>query len=148
MWAFGSLHHTHNPARAIAAAVRLLRPNGGQLRAMVYSRHCWKRFDLLHTQGPWTPGPKGDHTVTDGSEASPGSPVTFTYSLREARELFESGPLRVNSVTKTHVFRYAIEPYRRGVYELDAKFVGMTDKELADLEEELGWHTLLHCVRE
>lgn len=86
--------------------------------------------------------------MTDGSEASPGSPITFTYSVREARELFErSGALRVASISKTHVFRYAIEPYRRGLYEPDAKFASMTPEHIRDLEEELGWHTLVHCVR-
>jgi ubiquinone/menaquinone biosynthesis C-methylase UbiE len=52
VYSWGVLHHTPDPAKAIAEAVRVLAP-GGSLRMMLYHRHswvaaaAWVRFCLL-----------------------------------------------------------------------------------------------------
>lgn len=146
VWAFGSLHHTQNPAAAVHQAFQALK-SGGVIKAMVYSRVSWKRFNLLHEYGPWTPGRDGDATITWHSEASYGSPTTHCYSLNEARKLLEDAGFVHVSVQKTHIFRYDIEAYAEGRYKLQKCWESMAAEDVRDLEEELGWHTLIEGTK-
>ena len=146
VWAFGSFHHTRTPQRAMQQAYAALK-TGGTLRAMVYSRVSWKRFDLLHTHGPWTPGREGDTTVAWGSEAARGSPITHSFSLNEARGLAVEAGFESAEVRKTHIFRYDIEAYKDGRYELAAEWANVSEADVRDLEEELGWHTLISACK-
>ena len=147
VWAFGSFHHTSTPQRAMQQAFSALK-SGGTLRAMVYSRVSWKRFDLLHQHGPWTLGREGDSTVAWHSEASYGSPITHSFSLNEAKELaIEAGFNSIN-VRKAHIFRYDIEAYNEGRYELAPEWTNVSEADVRDLEEELGWHTLISANKE
>ncbi len=57
VYSWAVLHHTPNPARALAEAQRVLAPNG-KLKLMLYHRHswvalaAWTRFCLLRGK-PW-----------------------------------------------------------------------------------------------
>ena len=114
---------------------------------MVYSRVSWKRFDLLHTHGPWVPGREGDATVAWHSEAAHGSPITHSYSLREARHLTHYAGFANVEVRKAHIFRYDIEAYKDGRYEIVPEWKNVSDSDVGDLEEELGWHTLISATK-
>lgn len=146
VWAFGSFHHTSHPAKAMAQAWAALKP-GGQLRAMVYSKLSWKRFDLLHHHGPWTPGRDGDATVEWHSEAAHGSPITYSFSLRQARDLCLDAGFVEPTVRKAHIFRYKIAPYQEGRYELRDEWANVSASDLLDLEAEMGWHTLVKALK-
>jgi ubiquinone/menaquinone biosynthesis C-methylase UbiE len=51
VYSWGVLHHTPDTARAVAEAVRVLRP-GGRLCMMVYARHAWVSYGLWVRNGP------------------------------------------------------------------------------------------------
>jgi SAM-dependent methyltransferase len=146
VWAFGSIHHTASPANAMRQAWGALK-SGGQIRCMVYSKISWKRFDLLHRLGPWSPARSGDGTVCHNSEAVQGSPITFTYSLSEAAALAMQAGFEVVDISKAHIFRYEIVAYQQGKYEPEEIWKNVSKEDLQDLEAELGWHTLIKAIK-
>lgn len=112
VWAFGTVHHTPHPTAALRAAYDVLVP-GGELRLMVYHKRAWKwlwaalKYRTLDL----------DKLIPMCSEAQSGSPVTYAYTMKEARELVESVGFKVYACWVDHIFPYRIGPYRRGEYK-------------------------------
>jgi SAM-dependent methyltransferase len=85
VYSWGVLHHSPNPAAAIAEVHRVLRP-GGIARIMIYHKWSlvgymlWTRYALLRLR-PWM-------TLTQVYARHLESPGTKAYSLREAARLF------------------------------------------------------------
>jgi ubiquinone/menaquinone biosynthesis C-methylase UbiE len=85
VYAWGVLHHTSNPARALAEIHRVLKP-GGECRAMLYHRaslvglQVYLRFGLLAGR-PFAPL----HELMSGHVQSPGARA---FRREEARALF------------------------------------------------------------
>jgi ubiquinone/menaquinone biosynthesis C-methylase UbiE len=90
VYAFGSLHHSPDTARAFREAARVLRP-GGEMRAMIYHSPSWTAFNLwlYHGLGKLRPWRSLKQVVFDHLE----SPGTKVYSVPEARELFRQAGL-------------------------------------------------------
>lgn len=89
-YSFGVLHHTPNTPRALAELVRVIKP-GGELKVMLYHRHCltafkvWVKHALLKGQ-PWRDlrWAMWNHMESLG---------TKSYSRSEFREMLTALPL-------------------------------------------------------
>jgi SAM-dependent methyltransferase len=85
VYSWGVLHHSPDPAAAIAEVHRVLRP-GGIAKIMIYHKWSlvgymlWTRYGLLHLR-PWL-------SLTQVYARHLESPGTRAYSLRDARRLF------------------------------------------------------------
>ena len=106
IWAWGSLHHTPDPSR-------VLKRQGGLLRAMVYHRFSTKGLRLWREAG--FPA-DFDAAVALGSEAQVRCPLTRTYTRRGARRLLEGAGFWVKRLMVRHIFPWRVEDYRRGEY--------------------------------
>jgi SAM-dependent methyltransferase len=85
VYSWGVLHHSPDPAAAVAEVHRVLRP-GGVAKIMIYHKWSlvgymlWTRYALLRLR-PWL-------TLTQVYARYLESPGTRAYSLREAQRLF------------------------------------------------------------
>jgi ubiquinone/menaquinone biosynthesis C-methylase UbiE len=141
VYSFGVIHHTPRPDRALAE-MRALAARGGTLKLMVYHRNSWKVLSIVVAQGHgrfWNM----DELVAEHSEAQTGSPVTFTYTRREARELVEHSGFRVQELQVDHVFPYRIRDYLEYRYVKEPYFRWMPEPLFRAFEHRLGWHLLV-----
>lgn len=141
VYSFGVLHHTPHPDRAIAALRPFLSPEG-ELRIMLYSKVSYKLFWIMKEEGIWDMG-RMDELIARNSEAQTGCPVTYTYTFDEVRALLSG--FEILDMRKAHVFTWEVEAYRRHEYVKDPAWAGVDDARLAELEKELGWHTLIRA---
>jgi ubiquinone/menaquinone biosynthesis C-methylase UbiE len=84
VYSWGVLHHTPDTRRAIAEAVRVLRP-GGRICVMVYSRHSWVSYGLWLRHGPLSRRPT--RTIADVLYHHMESLGTKGYTKRELRSM-------------------------------------------------------------
>jgi|RhiMethySRZTD1v2_1073278.scaffolds.fasta_scaffold63669_2 SAM-dependent methyltransferase len=140
-YSFGVVHHTPRPDRAVAEIRQLLAPQG-ELRLMVYSRVSYKLFWLMHEQGTWDLG-RIDEVIARHSEAQTGCPVTYTYTFDDMTTLLAG--FEVVDIRKAHIFTWDVDAYVRYEYVKDPAWANVGDAELAALEKELGWHTLVRA---
>jgi ubiquinone/menaquinone biosynthesis C-methylase UbiE len=141
VYSFGVIHHTPRPERALAEMRALMAP-GGTLKLMIYHRRSWKVFWIVAAQGHgrlW----KTDELVAEHSEAQTGSPVTFSYTRSEARELVESSGFRVQDLWVDHVFPYRIRDYVQYRYVREPYFRWMPEPLFRAFERRFGWHLLV-----
>lgn len=75
-----------------------------------------------------------------------GCPITHTFSIRESRELCDT--FQFVEVRKAHIFRFDVEAYKKGQYVVRDEWKGLSEKEIADMEEEIGWHTMIQANKE
>lgn len=139
IYSFGVIHHTPHPERVIAAIAKRLKP-GGELRLMIYARYSWKVMWIYLRHGwrePWNLR----RLAAKYSEAEIGSPVSYIYSFREARELL--GGLEIRSMAKDHIFPYHIPDYVQYRYVKNWYFRFLPDSWFRALEKGLGWHLLV-----
>jgi len=139
VYAFGVLHHTPNPAHALAEIRKYLGPQS-ELRIMLYAKWSWKVLWILCTYGRgafW----RLSECVQTYSEAQFSCPVTFCYSCREIRVLLRD--FQIVEMRKDHIFPYRIAPYTRYRYERVWYFRWMPRWLFRWLERRLGWHTLV-----
>ena len=114
---------------------------------MVYSRVSYKLFFLMRETGIWDMG-GADRLIAEYSEAQSGCPISHTYTPDGVRALVESsGPFEVLRVEKAHIFPYSIPEYTRGELVRAPEWANVTDEQMAELEKELGWHTLVVARR-
>jgi SAM-dependent methyltransferase len=100
VYSWGVLHHTPNPPRAIAEAIRVLRP-GGRLCVMLYARHSWVSYGFwvrhaLLAGRPWRSLSEvlARHMESEGTKA---------YTKRELRPLFTGlSDLRLDKVATAY----------------------------------------------
>lgn len=144
VWAWGSVHHTPHPGRAVWNAANCLKP-GGELRLMVYHRLSTKALRLWALAG----FPRDfDAAVARHSEAQPDCPVTHTYTRRMARHLVEGPGLVVESVRVAHIFPWQGDPYGRHEYRKGLPWRWTPGWLFRLLERTMGWHLLVVGRRE
>eukprot|EP00914_Ancora_sagittata_P007804 GHVO01015263.1.p2 GENE.GHVO01015263.1~~GHVO01015263.1.p2 ORF type:complete len:112 (-),score=8.94 GHVO01015263.1:219-554(-) len=81
-------------------------------------------------------------TIRHFAEAQAGCPVAYVYSHGDVRRLL-APHFQARSITKSHIFTYDIDAYKQGRLEKDAAWKDVSDRQLSQLERELGWHTLV-----
>ena len=128
VYSFGVLHHTPEPARAVANVRRAMGPDS-EFRLMMYAKNSWKNIMIEHG--------------FDQPEAQSGCPVAYTYTHDELRELLHD--FEVLEIRQEHIFPYVIEKYIRYEYEWQPWFKAMPREMFSALERSLGWHTLVRC---
>ena len=143
IYSFGVIHHTVNPDKVLAAIKTLCYPTT-MLKVMVYSKFSYKIFNLLHEKS-WDMSQMSE-VIRVNSEAQFGCPVTFTYSIDEARQLFEKAGFEVKKIWKDHIFRFKFPEYKDNVYVVDDVFKNMPESEFQQMSKELGWHTLIEAT--
>ena len=142
VYAFGVIHHSPHPER-IVDEIRKYMNAESELRLMVYSRVSYKLFWIMREENVWDMS-RIDEIVARNSEAQTGCPVTYTYTPDGIRTLLKD--FRVVDIAKAHIFTWDVAAYRRYEYKKDPAWAAVSDEELARLEKELGWHTLVRAV--
>ncbi len=143
IYSFGVIHHTPHPEHVVKALAQRLKPDG-EARIMIYARHSWKVLWIYLLYGwrePWN----WRNLVAKYSEDQIGSPVSYVYSKREARNLL--GELEIVSITKDHIFPYRIADYVQYRYVKNWYFRWMPNSCFRWLERRLGWHLLIVARR-
>jgi 2-polyprenyl-3-methyl-5-hydroxy-6-metoxy-1,4-benzoquinol methylase len=138
VYAFGVIHHTPHPERVLEQLRNYVRP-GTILKIMVYHRRSWKVFWTVMKYG------KGnfrnvEEIVARHSEAQTGSPVTYTYTRREARRLLEGHGFRVTEMWVDHIFPYRVSEYVQYRYRRALGFRLIPRPLFRWLERRFGWH--------
>jgi ubiquinone/menaquinone biosynthesis C-methylase UbiE len=105
VYSWGVLHHTPDTPRAVAEALRVLRP-GGRICVMVYARHAWVSYGLWLRHGPLSRRPL--RSIADVLHHHMESIGTKGYTKREARRMFAGlRELRVEKVATPYDANYA-----------------------------------------
>ena len=130
VYAFGVIHHTPHPRRAIEEIMRYMRA-GSELRLMLYAKVSWKNL-LVHLERAQP-------------EAQPGCPVAYTYTARGVRELLRG--LDVISIRKDHIFPWSIPEYVQHRYRKVWYLRWMPPLLFRMCERLLGWHLLIVARR-
>ncbi len=136
VYSFGVIHHTPNPERAISEIRKYMRPES-VFKMMVYNRYSWKVFWILMTYGKgafW----KLPELVARYSEAQSGCPVTYTFTKKSIKELFEG--FEVLEARAEHIFPYRIEDYKKYHYKRVWYFRYLPEKIFRRIERRWGWH--------
>ena len=128
IYSFGVIHHTPNPHRVLAAARRLIAPEG-QLKIMVYAKGSWK--DIMIGAG------------LDQPEAQSGCPIAYRYTREEGRERLARAAFEPTANEQNNIYPYVIEHYVNYEYVIQPWFAAMPSHMFEALERELGWHLLL-----
>jgi len=128
IYSFGVIHHTPEPARAVANVRRVMGPDS-EFRLMMYAKNSWKQMMIEHG--------------FDQPEAQSGCPVAYTYTHDELRELLHD--FEILEMRQEHIFPYVVEKYVRYEYEWQPWFKAMPREMFRALEQSLGWHTLIRC---
>jgi SAM-dependent methyltransferase len=141
IYSFGVIHHTPNPGNVLAE-LRKYCHEETSLRIMLYAKWSWKVLWIMTTYGKgafW----RWREFVAQYSEAQEGSPVTYVYSAREARKLFEDRGFEVTEIRKDFIFPYEIPAYREHRYRKVWYFRWIPQMLFRQLQRLLGWHLLI-----
>ena len=141
VYSFGVIHHTPRPDRAIEQIKKYLNDHG-ELRLMVYSKVSYKLFWIMREEGIWDMG-RMDELIAKNSEAQTGCPVTYTYTFNEVRSLLRG--FEILETRKAHIFIWDIGAYKQYQYKKDPAWENVDPSLMAELEKELGWHTLVRA---
>jgi len=139
IYSCGAIHHTVSPYKVLAEVKRYCKL-GTEIRVMLYSKWSWKVFWIILRYGKgafW----QVDKLVRAHSEAQPGCPVTYFYSLKDVRRLMAD--FEVISISKDHIFPYVIKDYLNYIYKKVWYFRFMPRVLFRMLERRLGSHTLI-----
>lgn len=131
IYSFGVLHHTPNPVQALAQAY-LYANDQTRLKIMLYHRLSTKAARLALSGG-----------IRRQSEAQADCPVTYTYTVGQARRLVESAGFKVERIQIAHIFPYQIESYKRYEYVKASPWNVMPKRVFERLEQMVGWHLLI-----
>lgn len=105
VYSWGVLHHTPDTPRAVAEAIRVLRP-GGRLCVMLYSRHAWVSYGLWLRHGPLSRRPL--RSIADVLHHHMESIGTQGFTKREVRRMFRGvDHLRIEKVATPYDIEYA-----------------------------------------
>lgn len=138
VYSFGVIHHTPCPDHVLDQVRNYTRP-GATFKAMIYHRLSWKALSILLNYGHgkfW----RLEELIAKHSEAQTGCPITYTYTRREARDLFERHGFRVLDIRIDHIFPYRVDKYVRYGYEKEWYFRVLPYPIFRWLERHLGWH--------
>jgi 2-polyprenyl-3-methyl-5-hydroxy-6-metoxy-1,4-benzoquinol methylase len=145
VYSFGVLHHTPNPERVLRGIGTYLATNG-MLKVMVYHRRSWKVAEILVKEGRGRIWAAKD-LVAKHSEAQTGSPVTYTYTRREFKDLLAQHGFTTSEIRVEHIFPYKVEDYVRHRYTKRGCFRAMPDPVFRWLEHRIGWHLCVTATR-
>lgn len=105
VYSWGVLHHTPDTPKAVAEAIRVLRP-GGRLCVMLYSRHAWVSYGLWLRHGPLSRRPL--RSIADVLHHHMESVGTKGFTKREVRRMFAGvEDLRIDKVVTPYDVEYA-----------------------------------------
>lgn len=141
VYAFGVLHHTPRPRRALDE-IRDFLGKDGVLKIMVYHRHSWRALAIVLRYGKgafWA----ADRVIARHSEAQVGSPVTYTYTRRGIRALLRAAGYRVESIQVEHIFPWKVSDYVQYRYSKVWYFRVLPDRVFRWMERRFGWHLLV-----
>ncbi len=144
IYSFGVIHHTPHPERVLEQIRQYVGPTT-TVKIMVYHRHSWKVAWILAKYGRgqfW----KLNQLVAQYSEAQTGCPITFTYTLGEARAMLAEHGLRVSEMWVDHIFPYRIADYAQYRYVRNWYFRWMPPALFRALERRFGWHLCVTAV--
>lgn len=141
IYSFGVIHHSPHPER-IMEQLRKYASDETVLKIMVYARASSKVFWAMREEQVKDMG-RIDETIAKRSEAEYGCPVTYTYTYAGARRLLCAGGFQATRLWKDHIFVWDVEHYRRGEWVKDAEWAALTDEEIQELADEVGWHLLI-----
>ena len=136
VYSFGVIHHTPRPQRAVSEIRKYMGPDS-VFKMMVYNRYSWKVFWILMTYGKgafW----KLPELIAQYSEAQSGCPMTYTFTKKSVRELFEG--FEVLEARDEHIFPYRIEDYKEYRYKKVWYFRYLPEKIFGWMERRWGWH--------
>jgi 2-polyprenyl-3-methyl-5-hydroxy-6-metoxy-1,4-benzoquinol methylase len=145
IYSFGVIHHTPNPIEALDQ-IHLYASPDTVVKIMVYNRRSWKVLWILLKYGKgrfW----KINDLIADYSEAETGCPVTYAYTVREARYLMEITGFDVVDVYKEHIFPYKIEDYIQYKYNKVWYFKILPKCVFRFMERTWGWHMCITAKR-
>jgi SAM-dependent methyltransferase len=126
VYSFGVIHHTPNPANAIAQ-IRQYMTTASELRLMLYAKNSWKNIMI--------------EAGFDQPEAQSGCPIAFTYTGNEVRSLLNG--FEVLEIEQDHIFPFVVDKYIKYEYEILPWFSSMPTAVFKALEKNLGWHLLI-----
>lgn len=141
VYSFGVIHHTPNPEKALEQ-IKSYMNHESELRLMVYSRVSYKLFWIMKVENQWDMS-RVDDLIARNSEAQTGCPVTYTYSFNGLRRLLTG--FEILDMRKAHIFTWDIDAYVQHQYRKDPSWANVSEEQLKELEEELGWHTLVRA---
>lgn len=139
IYAFGVIHHSPNPEKIISEIKKYTYRNT-VIKIMIYHRYSWKVFWILFKYGKgafW----KLDQLVADNSEAATGSPVSYIYSIKQAKELLVGFEILKTKID--HIFSYSIPQYIKYNYKKTWYFRYCPRILFRWLETHFGWHLLI-----
>lgn len=139
IYSFGVIHHTPHPEKVIEEIKKYCGPET-EIRLMLYSKWSWKvlRIILKYGKGMFW---KAGELVPKYSEAQIGSPVSYAYSFGDIRKLLNG--FKIIEMRKDHIFPYEIGKYKNYEYQKLWYFRYLPKFLFRQLEEALGWHTLI-----
>ena len=141
VYSFGVIHHTPRPDRVIEQINKYLTADG-ELRLMVYSKVSYKLFWIMKEEGIWDMG-RLDELIAKNSEAQTGCPVTYTYTFNEVQSMLRG--FEMLEIRKAHIFTWDLAAYKQYEYKKDPAWARVDARQMAELEKELGWHTLVRA---
>ncbi|MCB1082163.1 MAG: class I SAM-dependent methyltransferase [Chlamydiia bacterium] len=144
IFSFGVIHHSPHPEKIIQEAKKFLKPNG-TFKVMVYHRYSWKVLWILFRYGKmqfW----KLSDLIAKYSEAQTGCPITYSYSRKELRKLFEKNGYQLNSLWADHIFPYKISEYVKYRYIKVWYFRFLPRPLFRLLEKAFGWTLCLSAT--
>jgi hypothetical protein len=71
--------------------------------------------------------------------------VTYTYTFADVRRLLEG--FEVVEMRKDHIFPWKIDDYKQHRYVKEDYWKDVDETTFRQLEQELGWHTLVRARR-
>lgn len=143
IWSFGVIHHSPNPKKIVSLCNQFL-ADDGEVRIMVYATFSYKVLNMMKEADLWNFSDLKE-LIANNSEAQFGSPVTYSYTLEEARHLMSD--FTITDIRKAHIFSWDINKYKNYEYEKAAPFKNMSDSFFKDMESELGWHILIKAIK-
>ena len=141
VYSFGVIHHTPRPDRVIEQINKYLTADG-ELRLMVYSKVSYKLFWIMKEEGIWDMG-RLDELIAKNSEAQTGCPVTYTYTFNEVQSMLRG--FEMLEIRTAHIFTWDLAAYKQYEYKKDPAWARVDARQMAELEKELGWHTLVRA---
>ncbi|TSC75478.1 MAG: type 12 methyltransferase [Parcubacteria group bacterium Gr01-1014_30] len=142
IYSFGVIHHTPNPEK-IMEEIKKYAKAGTVVKIMVYHKYSFKVLWILFSFGKgafW----KINGLVVRYSEAKEHSPVTYTYSKKEAKELMKG--FKITDMSVEHIFPYKISDYIKYKYTKVWYFRFLPKSFFRQLERHFGWHLLITAV--
>lgn len=141
IYSFGVIHHTPEPLNVIKSVNKLLTIDG-EFRFMVYSKISYKLFWIMSEYNIKDYN-EGFNKLKSESEAISNCPVTHLYNFNEISDNLLGDKFKIIKIWKDHIFTYDISKYKNNEYIKDSYWKNMSDNEIKNISNELGWHTLV-----